>query len=83
MVTGCTACYDQIGYIVHVRGDTYMYRIAGFFAGENFIAILHFCGDSRKFSPRKSIFKRFAKVFSRERNPLYGIKYSKYIRTYV
>ena len=26
----------------------------------------------REFSPRKSIFKQFVKVFSRERNPLYG-----------
>ena len=28
--------------------------------------------NSRKFSHQKSIFKQFAKVFSRERNPLYG-----------
>ena len=29
--------------------------------------------NSRKFCPRKSNFKQLAKVFSRERNPLYGI----------
>ena len=75
------------------------YRIAGFFRGRKLSRILRFCGDSRKFyprksivkqldtvlvgvvhwvtansqtiSPRKSIFKQFAKVFSLERNPLY------------
>ena len=35
------------------------YRIAGFFRGKNFcLRISRFCGDSRKFYPRKSIFKQ-------------------------
>ena len=72
----------------------------GFFRGRKLSRISRFCGDSRKFSqrksifkqldtalvgvvhgvttnsrkfsPRKSIFKQFVKVFSLERNPLYG-----------
>ena len=54
-----------------------MYRIAGFFAGENFIAILRFCGDSRKFSPRKSIFKRLDTVLVGVVHWITGSKFAK------
>ena len=38
------------------------------------VGVVHWVtANSQKFSPRKSIFKQFAKVFSRERNSLYGI----------
>ena len=71
-----------------------LYRIAGFFRGSRLSRISRFCGHSRKFSPRKSIFKQldtalvdvvhwviykqFAKVFSRKRNPLYYYYYYYY-----
>ena len=34
------------------------YRIEGFFRGRKLLRISCFCGDLRKFSPRKSIFKQ-------------------------
>ena len=38
--------------------NTCIYRIAGFFRGRKLSRISRFCGDLRKFSPRKSIFKQ-------------------------
>ena len=39
-----------------------IYRIAGFFRGRKLSRILRFCGDSRKLSPLKSIFKQLDTV---------------------
>ena len=44
------------------------------------VGVVHWVtANSRKFSQQKSIFKQFAKVLSHERNPLYGIIWSRRI----
>ena len=42
--------------------DSEIYHTAGFFRGRKLSRISHFGGDSRKFSPRKSIFKQLDTV---------------------
>ena len=71
---------------VYAFSALHIYCIAGFFRGRKLSRILRFCGDSRRFSPRKSIFKQLdtalvgvvctgllqIRKFSPAKIPLYG-----------
>ena len=58
----------------------FLWRFAKDFSAKIYFQAIRYRASGRgapqireSFFPRKSIFKQFAKVFSRERNPLYGI----------